>query len=60
VAGNVVKWFIRLVRLAQSQAAVREARGAAFTGKRDVEIPAETALDFQLAEPIKVTFGESR
>lgn len=29
--------------------------GAAFTGKRDIEIPAETRLDFKLAEPVTVT-----
>jgi hypothetical protein len=29
--------------------------GAAFTGKRDIEIPAETRLDFKLAEPVRVT-----
>jgi len=29
--------------------------GAAFTGKRDIEIPAETRLDFKLAQPVSVT-----
>lgn len=28
--------------------------GAAFTGKRDIEIPAETRLDFKLAQPLKI------
>jgi hypothetical protein len=28
--------------------------GAAFTGKRDIEIPAETRLDFRLAEPVTI------
>lgn len=29
--------------------------GAAFTGKRDIEIPAETALDFKLARSVTIT-----
>lgn len=28
--------------------------GAAFTGKRDIEIPAETRLDFKLSEPLTI------
>ena len=34
--------------------------GAAFTGKRDIEIPAETALDFKLARSVTITPGESQ
>src|SRR5215470_4197390 len=34
--------------------------GAAFTGKRDIEIPAETRLDFKLAQPLTIRRGESR
>jgi hypothetical protein len=29
--------------------------GAAFTGKRDIEIPAEARLDFKLAAPVRIT-----
>jgi hypothetical protein len=34
--------------------------GAAFTGKRDIQIPAETALDFKLAQPVTIERNESR
>jgi hypothetical protein len=34
--------------------------GAAFTGKRDIVIPAETALDFKLAQPLTIQRSESR
>lgn len=34
--------------------------GAAFTGKRDIVIPAETALDFKLAQPLTIQRGQSR
>jgi len=34
------------------------AGGAAFTGKRDITVPAETRLDFKLAEPVTVSRGE--
>lgn len=34
--------------------------GAAFTGKRDIEIPAETRLDFKLAQPVTITRDENR
>ncbi len=31
--------------------------GAAFTGKRDIEVPPETRLDFKLAEPVTIVRG---
>jgi len=34
--------------------------GAAFTGKRDITVPAETRLDFKLAEPVTVSRAESQ
>jgi hypothetical protein len=34
------------------------AGGAAFTGKRDITVPAETRLDFKLAEPVTISRGE--
>jgi hypothetical protein len=34
--------------------------GAAFTGKRDIVIPAETRLDFKLAQPLTIPPSESR
>jgi hypothetical protein len=33
--------------------------GAAFTGKRDITVPAETRLDFKLAEPVTISRGAS-
>ena len=34
--------------------------GAAFTGKRDIVIPAETTLHFKLEQPLSISRGESR
>ena len=34
--------------------------GAAFTGKRDIVIPAETRLDFKLAQPLTIPPSETR
>lgn len=34
------------------------AGGAAFTGKRDITVPAETRLDFTLAGPVTISRGE--